>query len=133
MGFPCTGTSAIASLMNFPMDWFSPMSLTKPQDELELDISQEEVSHQDKPRSHSLESSISIPCLIKQPNQAELKGVIKEDLDDRFLVYILSDDSTVTVSKLFVYPDFSKSVPQGYNIGQIGKKPSKNLSPSKNR
>ena len=77
----------------------------------------------------SAESSISIPCLVKQPNQPELKGVIKQDLGDRFLVDI--SDELITVSKLFVYPDFSKTVPQGYNIGQIS--PTKKVAPpSKN-
>ncbi len=64
-----------------------------------------------------------IPCLIKQPKQPELKGVIQKDLGDRFLVNI--GDEAITVSKLFVYPDFSKSV------GQIP--PSKKVTPpSKN-
>jgi hypothetical protein len=150
------GTSAIALTMGFPFNWFEGLksqysnkttisSLVKHQDASEQDISQEEVSHQDKPRSLLEESSISIPCLIKQPGQDEFKGVIREDLGDRFVVYIPSDNSTLTVSKLFVYPNFSKSVPQGYivpqghniplwdNIGQIEKNPSKNLSPSKKR
>jgi hypothetical protein len=115
---------AIASLMNFPTDWFSPLSPVKPQEELEPDILQEEVSHQDKQRSHSVESSISIPCLVKQPKQPEVKGVIKKDEGDRFLVDV--SDKTISVSKLFVYPDFSKTV------GQIEKNPRKNLTPSKN-
>jgi hypothetical protein len=69
-------------------------------------------------------STLSIPCLIKQPKQPEVKGVIKQDLGDRFVVYIPLDGSTVTISKLFVYPDFSSSV------GQIGKiPPSKKISP----
>jgi hypothetical protein len=79
-----------------------------------------------KEQSLSVKSSISIPCLIKQPKQPEVKGVIQKDLGDRFVVYILDSDSTVTVSKLFVYPDFSSSV------GQLGKNPrKKNLTPSK--
>jgi len=155
------GTKAIASMMGFPFNWFEGLSeqysknlnipsQVKHQAESEPDISQEEVSHQDKPRSHSLESSISqkllggdensplqkdkrsspsreisIPCLVKQPKQPEVKGVIQTDLGDRFVVYISDSDSTITVSKLFVYPDFSKSV------GQIGKNPRKNLTPSK--
>ena len=56
----------------------------------------------------SVESSVSIPCTVKQPNQPERSGVIKQDLGSRFLVYIPDADSTVTVSKLFVYPDLSK-------------------------
>jgi hypothetical protein len=118
------GTSAIANMMGFPSDWFEDLtkqysknvtipSQVKHQEESELDISQEEVSHQDKPRSLLEESSISIgqscgdgsfagrgnpscklpwlsptrelsvPCLIKQPKQPELKGVIQKDLGDR--------------------------------------------------
>ncbi len=73
------------------------------------------------------EKSISIPCTVKQPNQPERSGVIKQDLGSRFLVYIPSEDSTVTVSKLFVYPDLSRTV------RQIDKSPSKNYSPSNTR
>ncbi|MBE9170856.1 hypothetical protein IQ238_26205 [Pleurocapsales cyanobacterium LEGE 06147] len=66
----------------------------------------------------SVESSISIPCLVKQPKQPEVKGVIKQDLGgaaalaerDRFSVYIPHLDKSITVSKLFVYPDLGKSV-----------------------
>jgi hypothetical protein len=137
---------AIASLMNFPTDWFSPLSPVKLQEESEPDILQDEVSPQHKQRSPSAESSISmrsrhpnsvrmlettIPCLVKQPKQPEVKGIIRKDEGDRFVVYIPDSDSTVTVSKLFVYPDFSKTVPQGYNIGQLGKNPRKKLTPSK--
>ncbi len=58
---------------------------------------------------HSPKSQeISIPCLVKQPNQPELKGLIREDLGDRFDVYIPDSDSTITVSKLFVYPDLKQ-------------------------
>ena len=71
--------------------------------------------------------TLSLPCLVKQPNQPELKGLIQKDLGARFVVYIPSSDSTITVSKLFVYPDFSKSV------GQIEKNPSKISTPSKTR
>ncbi|HHP7231912.1 MAG TPA: hypothetical protein ACFCUY_13770 [Xenococcaceae cyanobacterium] len=53
------------------------------------------------------ENKLAIPCLIKQPKQAEVKGVIQKDLGDRFTVYIPSDSSTVNVPKLLVYPDFS--------------------------
>ncbi|MGL5075787.1 MAG: hypothetical protein ACRDBG_08080 [Waterburya sp.] len=86
----------------------------------------------DDDKSLSAESSISIPCLVKQPGHDEVKGVIKEDLGDRFLVDI--SDETISVSKLFVYPDFSKS-PKGYcsaYVGQINKCSSKNESPSTN-
>jgi hypothetical protein len=110
---------AIASLMNFPTDWFSPLSPVKLQEELEPDILQVEPSPQPKQRSPSVESSISIPCLVKQPGQPEVEGVIKQDLGDRFLVDV--DGKTISVSKLFVYPDFSKSV------GQIS--PTKKVAP----
>jgi hypothetical protein len=76
--------------------------------------------------------TLSIPCLIKKPKQPEVKGVIKQDLGDRFVVYIPVDGSTVTISKLFVYPDFSKS-PKGYRsayVGQIDKCSSKSQTPS---
>jgi hypothetical protein len=110
---------AIASLMNFPTDWFSPLSPVKPQAESEPDILQDEPLPQDKQRSPSVESSISIPCLVKQPGQTEVKGVIRKDLGDRFLVDV--SDKTISISKLFVYPDFSKSV------GQIS--PTKKVAP----
>ena len=73
---------AIASLMNFPTDWFSPLSLTKPQEESEPDILQDEQSPQPKQPLLSVESSISIPCLVKQPKQPEVKGIIQKDLGD---------------------------------------------------
>jgi hypothetical protein len=110
---------AIASLMNFPTDWFSPLSPVKLQEELEPDILQVEPSPQPKQRSPSVESSISIRCLVKQPGQPEVEGVIKQDLGDRFSVDV--DGKTISVSKLFVYPDFSKSV------GQIS--PTKKVAP----
>ncbi len=119
-------------------------SQTKPQAESEPDISQDEQLHQDKQRSPSVESStstvllggennsplstessssvsqkISIPCIVKQPKQPEVKGVIRKDEGDRFLVEV--DGKEISVSKLFVYPDFSKSV------GQIP--PTKQASP----
>ena len=73
-------------------------------------------------QSRSVESSISIPCTVKQPNQPERSGVIQQDLGSRFLVYLPDSDSTVTVSKLFVYPDLSKR----------DKSPRKKTPPSKN-
>jgi hypothetical protein len=115
---------AIASLMNFPTDWFSPLSPVKLQAELEPDISQDEPLPQDKQPLPSVESSISIPCLVKQPGQDEVKGVIQKDLGDRFVVEV--DGKTISISKLFVYPDFSETV------GQIEKNPSKISTPSKN-
>ena len=71
-------------------------------------------------QSRAVESSLSIPCTVKQPNQPELKGVIKQDLGARFIVDIPSENSTVTVPKLFVYPDLS----------QLDKNPSENYSQS---
>ena len=73
-------------------------------------------------QSPSVGSSVSIPCTVKQPNQPERSGVIKQDLGSRFLVYIPSENSTVTVPKLFVYPDLSK----------LDKCSSKNIPSSKN-
>jgi hypothetical protein len=129
-------------------------SLPTPQDASEPDISQDEPLPQDKQPLPSEESSIStqllggdekllklkekyspenkeisISCLIlpegrlvEQPKQPEVKGVIKQDLGDRFLVEV--NNEIISVSKLFVYPDFSKSV------GQIEKiPPSKKVSP----
>ena len=74
----------------------------------------------DKPKSKLGKSSLSIPCLIKQPLQPEQKGIIRKDLGDSFTVYIPSDGSTVTVSKLLVYPDFP-------SVGQIP--PTKQVTP----
>ncbi|MGK7949602.1 MAG: hypothetical protein AB4368_12610 [Xenococcaceae cyanobacterium] len=119
--------------MGFPSNWFEGLtqqysknlniqSQVKPQEELEQDTWQEEQLHQPKQPSPSVESSISIPCLVKQPKQPEVKGVIQKDLGDRFLVN--TGDEAITVSKLFVYPDFSKSV------GQIDKNPRKTLTTS---
>jgi len=127
---------AIALTMGFPSSWFTELteqysknlnipSQVKHQEELEPDILQVEPSPQPKQRSLSVESSISIPCLVKQPNQDELKGVIRKDLGDRFLVEV--DGEEISISKLFVYPDFSETV------GQIEKNPSKISTPSKTR
>ena len=74
--------------------------------------------------SSSPNQGLSIPCLVKQPKQAEVKGFIRKDEGDRFLVDIGGE--TISVSKLFVYPDFSKTV------GQIEKSPRKNITPSTN-
>jgi hypothetical protein len=126
---------AIANMMGFPSNWFEGLreqysknlttpSQAKPQAELEPDILQDEQLPHPKQPLPSAESSISIPCLVKQPKQSEAKGVIKEDLGDRFLVEV--SDEIITVSKLFVYPDFSKSV------GQIDKCSSKISTPSTN-
>ncbi len=126
---------AIAQVMGFPSNWFEGLtkhysnkkiisSQVKPQEESEQDTWQVEPLPQDRHRSLLEEFSISIPCLVKQPDRPELRGVIQKDLGDRFLVNI--GDEAITVSKLFVYPDFSKSV------GQIEKNPRKKLHPSTN-
>jgi hypothetical protein len=101
------------------------LSPVKHQEESEPDILQDEQLHQDKQLSPSVESSISIPCLVKQPGQTEVKGVIRKDLGDRFVVDV--NGKTISISKLFVYPDFSETV------GQIEKNPSKISTPSKTR
>ncbi len=66
----------------------------------------------DRKSPRKSDRQLSIPCLIKQPKQPELKGIIQKVWGDRFTVYIPSNGDTVTVSKLLVYPDFSKSVGQ---------------------
>ena len=124
----------LEEINKFP-NWFGCLSPTKPKEESEPDREQvEQLPHHKQPLP-SEESSISmrsrhpnsvrmlettVPCLVKQPKQPEVKGLIREDKGDRFIVYIPDSDSTITVSKLFVYPDFSKS------DGQINKCSSKN-------
>jgi hypothetical protein len=127
------GRRAIALMMGFPSDWFEVISqpnsnqtttssLPTPQDASEPDTSQEEPLPQDRQPLPSEEYSTSIPCLVKQPGRDELKGVIQKDLGDRFLVNV--GDEIISISKLFVYPDFSETV------GQIEKiPPSKKVSP----
>ena len=81
----------------------------------EQDILQGGLSNCSSNSSDTLENKLSIPCLIKQPKRAETKGIIQKDLGgaaalasrDRFSVYISSNGTTVNVSKLLVYPDFS--------------------------
>jgi hypothetical protein len=53
---------AFATIQGFPPGWFSPLCLQTPQDALEADISPDEPLLQDKQRSPSVESSISIPA-----------------------------------------------------------------------
>ncbi len=115
---------AMALIMGFPLDWFSPLSPVEHQEELEPDISQDEQLHQHRQQLPSEESYISIPCLVKQPGKPELKGLIRKDEGDCFLVSV--EGKKISISKLFVYPDFSESV------GQIEKTPRKNITPSKN-
>jgi hypothetical protein len=129
------GRKAIALIMGFPSDWFDPLCQSQPaqREESEPDTSQDEPLHQDKQRSLSEESStltvllggekllehkerrsspsqkLVIPCIVKQPKQPEIKGVIQKDLGDRFSVHLNNSDETVIISKLYVYPDFDKS------------------------
>ena len=109
------GTCAIASIMGYPSDWFEVLtkqyskSATTPsqvshQEELELGISQEEQSRQDKQPSPFVESSTSIPCLIKQPHKKPFEGLIVGDRGSEFDVEV--DDRIVTLSKLYVFPNF---------------------------
>ena len=72
---------------------------------------------------------LSIACIVKQPKQSEVKGVIRKNKGDRFLVEI--DGKEVSVSKLFVYPDFNKSVGQIPPTKQIT--PPSKSSPTKTR
>lgn len=63
-------------------------------------------------RSLSAESSISIPCLIKQPHRQQLTGLIVGDKPngmaslrgDKFDVKV--NDGVQTISKLYVFPNF---------------------------
>ncbi len=130
----------LEEINKFP-NWFDCLSPTKPKEESEPDREQvEQLPHHKQPLP-SAESSISmrsrhpnsvrmlettVPCLVKQPGQPELKGVIQKAERARFIVYIPDSDSTITISKLFVYPDFSNSV------GQSEKSPSQKLHPSTN-
>ena len=57
--------------------------------------------------SDTSKNKLAIPCLIKQPRQPNVKGIIQKDLGDRALVYIPTDGTIVNVPKLLVYPDFS--------------------------
>ena len=70
------------------------------------------------------ENKLAIPCLIKQPQQPEVKGVIRKVWRDRVGVEI--DGEEIAVSKLLVYPD------EGKSVGQIEKSPRKNTTPSTN-
>ncbi|MDJ0597181.1 MAG: hypothetical protein QNJ72_45710 [Pleurocapsa sp. MO_226.B13] len=150
------GAQAIAMIMGFPMDWFDCLSPTEHQEESEQDTSQEEQSPQDKQRSPLEESStsqkllggekkllehkrgersslsqrISIPCIVKQPKQPEVKGVIRKDEGDRLRVE--TNGEKIFVSKLFVYPDFPESVGQIDELlqGGLNKSSSKNTADS---
>ena len=80
---------------------------------------------------HPKNSSLSLPCTIREPGKEILLGVIQEDLGDRFLVYIPSTNCTNSISKIFVYPDFGKTakpIPP-----TIEEAPPSNSSPLKQR
>jgi hypothetical protein len=108
------GTCAIASIMGYPSDWFEVLtkqyskSATTPsqishQEESKADTSQGEQSRQDKQRSLSVESSISIPCLIKQPHKKPFEGLIVGDRGAEFDVQV--GDRIVQLPKLYVFPN----------------------------
>ncbi|MEO1801821.1 MAG: hypothetical protein AAFR62_15575 [Cyanobacteria bacterium J06629_2] len=68
---------------------------------------------------------LSIPCVVKQPGKPEVTGIVRQDLGDRFLVYLPAADSTVTIAKIYVYPDLGVQ----HNLdAEIS--PSKNHSPN---
>lgn len=73
---------------------------------------------------HPKNNSLSLPCTIREPGKEILLGVIKKDLGDRFVVYLPDTDATITISKIYVYP----------NLGEEhnDKSPSNSLSPSNN-
>ena len=102
------GSQAIAMIMGFPPNWFDCLSPTKHQAELEVDTSQEEQSPQDKQPSPSAESSISIPCLIRQPHKQPFEGLIVGDRGSEFDVQV--DDRVVQLPKLYVFPNPPKRV-----------------------
>jgi hypothetical protein len=95
---------AIAMIMGFPPNWFDCLTPTKPQAELEPDILQDEQLPQDKQRSPSVESYISIPCLIKQPHKKPYEGLIVGDRGTDFDIKV--DDRVVSLPKLYVFPHF---------------------------
>jgi hypothetical protein len=99
-------SQAIAIIMGFPPNWFDCLTPTKPKEESEVDISQEEALPQDKQRSPFAESSISIPCLIKQPHKQPFEGLIVRDRGSEFDVKV--DGRIVTLPKLYVFPNLVK-------------------------
>ena len=113
------GTRAIALMMGFPSNWFEVLSqknsknLTtqnqaKPQEESEQDISQVEQLPQDKQPLPSVEFSISIPCLIKQPHKKPFEGLIVGDRGSEFDVQV--GDRVIQLPKLYVFPNPPKRV-----------------------
>ena len=126
------GTSAIALIMGFPSDWLMVLqkeslknptiqNLTEPQVESEADTSQGEPLRQDKQQSPFAESSISIPCLIRQPHKKPFEGLIVGDRGSKFDVRV--GDRVIQLPKLYVFPNLKeKKKPQAKD----------DISPSKN-
>ena len=77
----------------------------------------------------SAEEGISIPCVIKQPGQPELRGVIVADTGGELLVLVNNSDNPVLVPKLWVFPDFSKLKRSPVVHKSPKKNPSGHLSP----
>ena len=96
------GSQAIALIMGFPKDWYNSLSPTEPREELKADTSQDEPLPQDKQASLYLESSISIPCLIKQPNKQPMTGLIVGNRGSEFDVRV--GDRIIQLPKLYVFP-----------------------------
>ena len=70
------------------------------------------VLEQKRGERSSLNKGLSVPCLVKQPKQPEVEGVIRKVLRDRFLVEV--DGQEISVSKLFVYPDLDNCSSKKY-------------------
>lgn len=115
-------SQALAMIMGFPPNWFDCLSPIKPKDGLEVDISQEEQSPQDKQASLLKESFISIPCVIREPNKQPVKGLVVADNGLNLIVQV--GQTKVSVNKLFVHPDFKM-------VEQIDLSPSKNFEKSR--
>ena len=77
-------------------------------------------------------STTLIPCVIKQPGQSELKGVVTKETPDKLLVKV--DNSIICVPKLWVFPDLP-TLEKSAKLSQISpkKNPSGHLSPTINR
>ena len=134
------GTSAIALIMGFPADWLTVLQKessknpatqnpTEPQEESEPDISQDEQLPQDRQRSPSAESSISIPCLIRQPHKKPFEGLIVGDRGDKFDVQV--GDRLVQLPKLYVFPHLPEKKEKCRTDDDIS--PSKNTCGEPNR
>jgi len=100
------GSQAIATIMGFPPNWFDCLSPTERQEESKADTSQVEQSPHHKQPSPSAESSISIPCLIRQPHKQPFEGEIIGDRGSEFDVRV--GDRVLQLPKLYVFPNFQK-------------------------